>query len=157
MLFVYVPTSTPGVPLPASVLAVTASRQAKRAGLAIDGEATTRWSTGGPRAAGDWFRVSLGTPRAIRGVRLAAANPADLPPGLTVEGSPDGVRWEHLEVTVQRERRHRWGGFALLDDDETAVWLDFPPTALTALRMTLPAGDPVFDWSINELTVYGAE
>jgi hypothetical protein len=31
---------------------------------------------------------------------------------------------------------------------------DFTPVALRALRLTLTRGDPIFDWSIHELTVY---
>jgi hypothetical protein len=156
-LFVHAPLPAPGVPLPASALAVTASRHGKRAGLAVDGDLATRWATAAPRAAGDWFRVDLTAARVIRGMRLAVTNPADLPPGLAVEGSPDGVRWQPLTATFRLERRHRWGGFGLLDDGATAVRLDFPPATLTALRVVLPAGDPVFDWSIHELAVYGGE
>jgi hypothetical protein len=156
-LFVHAPASATGSAVTAGLLRVSASRQPKRAGRAVDGDPATRWATAGPRAAGDWFRVDLAATRSLRGVRLAVANPADLPSARVVEGSPDGVRWERLEVTMRRERRYRWGGFALLDDAATAVRVDFSPTTLAALRMTLPAGDPVFDWSINELTVYGGE
>ncbi len=154
-LFVHAPSPAPGAPLPAAALAVTASRHATRAGLAVDGDPATRWATAAPRAAGDWFRVDLRAARVVRGMRLAVANPADLPPDLTVEGSPDGVGWRRLAATLRPERRYRWGGFGLLDDGATAVRLDFPPATLAALRVVLPAGDPVFDWSIHELAVHG--
>jgi hypothetical protein len=88
-------------------------------------------------------------------VRLTVANPADLPPGLVVEGSPDGVRWDRLEPTLRREHRFRWGGFGLLDDGAIALRLEFPPATLSALRLALPAGDAVFDWSIHELALLG--
>jgi hypothetical protein len=136
---------------------VTASRHPKRAGLAVDGDPVTRWATAAPRAAGDWFRVDLAPARLLRGGRIAAANPADLPLDVAVEGSPDGVRWERLAATLRPERRYRWGGFGLLDDGAIALWLEFPPVTLAALRLTLPAGDVVFDWSIHELAVYGGE
>ena len=90
-------------------------------------------------------------------MRLAVANPADLPPGLVVEASPDGVRWERLAATLRPEHRYRWGGFGVLDDGVIALRLEFSPVIVSALRLVLPAGDPVFDWSINELAVYGAE
>src|SRR5262249_50802141 len=77
-LFVHAPASTPGVPVPAGLLGVSASRQPKQARLAVDGDPATRWATAGPRAAGDWFRVDLPAPRSLHGVRLAAGNPADL-------------------------------------------------------------------------------
>jgi F5/8 type C domain-containing protein len=156
-LFVHVPVSAPGSTIPTGTLGVTASRQPKRAGLAVDGDPATRWATAGPRAAGDWFRVDLPAARLLRGVRLAAANPADLPPGLLVEGSPDGVHWERLVATLRPEHRYRWGGFGVLDDGAIGLRLEFPPVTVSALRLVLPVGDPVFDWSINELAVYSGE
>jgi hypothetical protein len=156
-LFVHAPTAAPGVALPAAALVVTASRHGRRAGLAVDGDPATRWATAAPRVAGDWFRVDLGTARIVRGMRLTALNPADLPADLAVEGSPDGVRWHRLSATLRLERRYRWGGFGVLAEGATAARLDFPPVALTAVRVVLPAGDPVFDWSIHELAVYGGE
>jgi hypothetical protein len=156
-LFVHARSPAPGAPLPAATLTVTASRHGNRAGLAVDGDPVTRWATAAPRAAGDWFRVDLTAARVVRGMRLTVANPADLPPDLIVEGSPDSVDWRRLAATLRPERRYRWGGFGLLDDGATAVRLDFPPATLTALRVVLPAGDPVFDWSIHELAVYGGE
>jgi hypothetical protein len=113
------------------------------------------WATAGPRAAGDWFRVDLPAARRLHEVRLAADNPADLPPALVVEGSPDGVNWERLAATLRPEHRYRWGGFGVLDDGTVAVRLEFASAAMKALRLVLPAGDPVFDWSISELGVYG--
>jgi hypothetical protein len=153
-LFVHAPAAAPGAALPAAALAVTASRHGQRASLAVDGDPATRWATAAPRVAGDWFRVDLGTPRMVRGVRLAVVNPADLPSDLVVEGSPDGVRWQRLSATLRLERRYRWGGFGVLAESATAARLDFSPVALTAVRVVLPAGDPVFDWSIHELAVY---
>jgi hypothetical protein len=156
-LFVHAPASTLAPIFPVTAFRVTASRHPERASLATDGDPTTRWATARPRAAGDWFRVDLATPQRLRGLRLAVVNPADLPADLVVEGSPDGARWERLAVTLRPERRYRWGGFGLLDDGTLALRLEFPPIMVRALRLVLPAGDPVFDWSINELAVYGGE
>ena len=120
-LFVHAPAPAPGAPLPAAALAVTASRHAQRAGLAVDGDPATRWATAAPRAAGDWFRVDLraaardprraarrGEPRrpaagAGRGGltrrRGLAAAPGDAPAGAPL---PLG----RLRAS-QRRRRHR--------------------------------------------------
>jgi hypothetical protein len=74
---------------------------------------------------------------------------------MAVEGSADGTHWERLPATLRPERRYRWGGFGLLDDGLVAVRIDLLPGARGVLRVVLPRGDPVFDWSIHELTVYG--
>jgi hypothetical protein len=34
------------------------------------------------------------------------------------------------------------------------VRLDFPAATFRALRLTLTRGDPVYDWSVHELTVF---
>src|SRR5581483_6889558 len=147
----------PAVAAAAAAVVATASRHANRARLAVDGDPATRWATAAPRAAGDWFRVDLARPRRIRALRLASSNPADLPPALTLEASPDGASWIPVRAALHVERGARWGGFALLGDQATALRLEFAPVAARALRVALPAGDPVFDWSIHELTVYLAE
>jgi hypothetical protein len=67
------------------------------------------------------------------------------------------VRWERLDATGRSEHRYRWSGFGVLDDGAIALRLEFPAVTVKALRLVLPAGDPVFDWSISELAVYGGE
>jgi hypothetical protein len=154
-LFVHAPPPSPGPRVPAGEIRVTASRNPKAAGLAVDGDPATRWGTAGPRVPGDWFRIDLPVLRRLRGLRLAAANPADQPAAVIVESSLDGERWERLPVTLRPEHGYRWAGVGILDDDIAALALDFPPASVKALRLVLPAGDPQFDWSINELAVYG--
>jgi hypothetical protein len=154
-LFVHAPPPPAGARVPAGEVRVTASRNPKAAKLAADADPATRWATAGPRAPGDWFRIDLPGPRALRGLRLAAANPADQPPAVVVEGSLDGEHWELLPATLRPEHRYRWAGIGILDDGVIALALDVPPVNVKALRLVLPAGDPQFDWSINELAVYG--
>jgi hypothetical protein len=60
-----------------------------------------------------------------------------------------------LAAEVRTEGRLRWAGTALLRDGVEAVRLDFAPVVLQALRLVLTRGDPVFDWSIHELTLFG--
>lgn len=158
VLFAYAaPPPRPGPPLPRTTLTVSASRHPERAALAADGDPTTRWTTARPQAPGDWVGIDLGAPRAVRAVRLWTAHPTDSPRGLALEGSEDGVTWRPIPADLRTEGPLRWGGIALLHDGVEAVRLDFAPMRLRALRLTLTRGDPVFDWSIHELTVYAAE
>ena len=142
-------------PVPSAALSVTASRRPKAARLALDGGPATRWSTGRPQTAGDWYRITLDRLRPVSGVRLWTAAPMDAPRGLSVDGSEDGVTWRPLGARVRGERPFRWVGIGPLPagPGTDAVDVSFPPTPLTALRLTLTRGDPVFDWSIYELTV----
>jgi hypothetical protein len=151
------PPPGPGVPLPASAVRLSASREPARAALAADGDPATRWASAGPQAAGDWVRVDLDRPRRVRAVRLWTGYATDAPRALALEGSDDGVAWRPLAAAVSREGALRWGGIALLRDGAQGVRLDFPPTGVSALRLTLTRGDPVFDWSIHELVVLAAE
>jgi hypothetical protein len=93
----------------------------------------------------------------VRAARLWTASPTDSPRGVRLEGSADGVSWQPIPAEARSEGPQRWGGFAILRDGVQAVRLDFAPVTLSALRLTLTQGDPVFDWSIHELTVYAAE
>ena len=128
-LFAHAPVpGLPGTPLPRAALALTASRHPE-----------------------------VAPPRVVRAVRLWTANPTDAPRGLALEGSADGVTWQPIAAELRTDGRLRWGGIALLRDGVEGVRLDFAPAPLRALRLVLTRGDPVFDWSIHELTVYTAD
>ena len=156
-LFVAVPAPEPGTPLPASALTVTASRHPERAGLAVDGDAATRWSTAarGRPATGsastfgrrEWSGAS-GSLRAIRPICRPRSRSRARSTACAGRGS---------------RRRSGWctaiAGVA--SDSFTTVRAPFRSTSRRprspALRLVLPAGDPTFDWSIHELAVYGAD
>jgi hypothetical protein len=157
-LFTYAPPSPrPGVALPPGSLRLSASREPERARLAADGDPRTRWATAHPQTPGDWVRVDLGTPRTVGAVELFTANPTDAGRGLVLEGSDDGITWRPLTAALVTRAPLRWVGIGVLRDGVEAQRLEFPPARLTALRLTLTRGDPVFDWSIHELTVYARE
>jgi hypothetical protein len=157
-LFVHAPPARPpGRPLPARELDVSASRHPELAFRAVDGKRRTRWTTLGPRAAGDWFRVRLASPRRLQGVRLLARNPADLPPAVRVEVSTDGAAWRDVGATVHVERALRWGGIALLADAARGLRLEIEPVTARALRLVLPDGHPAAGWSIHELEIHATD
>jgi F5/8 type C domain len=158
-LFRYAPPlAAVGPAVPARSLRLTASPHPKAARLAVDGRPETRWSTGRPQAPGDWLRIDLPAPRRLAAVRLWSASPTDAPRDLAVEGSRDGVTWHRLGAEIRRERTLRWIGIGALraGDGVDAVDVAFPPAEIAALRLTLTRGDPVYDWSVHELTVYEA-
>jgi 4-amino-4-deoxy-L-arabinose transferase-like glycosyltransferase len=145
-------------PLPGRLLDVTASRNPRRAHRAVDGEDGTRWTTRGPRAAGDWFQVTLAAPRQLRGIRLVTRRPADVSESLRVEVAVDGATWRNAAATIRAERTLRWAGIALLADAAAAVQLDMePPITARALRVVLTEGSQTARWSIHELEVHAAD
>jgi hypothetical protein len=151
--------AAPSVPgggraLAPSAITLTASIHPEQGPLALDGKRETRWATGRPQAPGDWLRIDLRTPAPLRAVRVWTHTPLDWPRGIALEGSADGTAWQPLPARVSTEGGLRWGGIALLRNGVESVRLDFPATVLRALRLTLTRGDPVYDWSVHELTVY---
>ena len=63
-------------------------------GNALDGNLTTRWSTGGSQANGQWFQMDLGSANTFSNIVLNAINSAnDYPRGYQVYVSNDGVNW----------------------------------------------------------------
>jgi hypothetical protein len=148
------PAPSPGRPLAHTELAMTASVHPEWAALALDDKPDTRWATGRPQSPGDWLRVDLRAAARLVAVRVWTHTPLDWPRGIALEGSADGASWRPLPARLSTEGDLRWGGIALLRNGVEAVRLDFAPTVLRALRLTLTRGDPVYDWSVHELTVY---
>ena len=158
VLFVYAPPAAPpGTPIPASSLQVGVSRSRRVAGRAVDGNPGTRWTTARPQAPGDWLRVDFAGPRTIQAVRLWAIKRNEWPRGLQVEASAGGETWQPLTAELRGESAIRWGGITPLRSDLQALRLEFAPTTLRALRLTLTEGHWRYAWSVNELTVYAAD
>jgi hypothetical protein len=158
VLFVYAPPAAPpGTPITASGLQVVVSRSRRVAGRAVDGDPRTRWTTARPQAPGDWLRVDFAGPRAVQAVRLWAIKRNEWPRGLQLEASADGETWRPLTAELRGEGAIRWGGITPLRGDLQALRLEFAPTMLRALRLTLTQGHWRYAWSVNELTVHAAD
>jgi hypothetical protein len=68
---------------------------------ALDGNLATRWSTGAPQAAGQWFQVDLGAARTFQKIVLDASNsPNDYPRGYAVYVSDNGTDWSSLSAVA---------------------------------------------------------
>jgi HEAT repeat protein len=81
-------------------LKATASRDNNAANRALDGELSTRWSTGGSMKPGDWFVLDLGVETTVKGLTLDTRNSSnDYPRGYEVYVSFDGGSWGKPVVT----------------------------------------------------------
>jgi hypothetical protein len=64
---------------------------------AIDGDAATRWSSGGVQSPGQWFGVDLGALASLTEVRLdTLQSPTDAPVGYSLEVSTNGVDYRSV-------------------------------------------------------------
>lgn len=109
---------------------------------AIDGNASTRWSTGAAQANGQWFQVDMGTTQTFNTVVLdAAANTGDYPRGYQVQVSPDATNWTTVATGTGSTQ---------------AVLVQFPVQTARYLKIT-QTGAAGNWWSIAELNVYGEQ
>ncbi|MEK6813512.1 MAG: discoidin domain-containing protein [Nitrospirota bacterium] len=136
----------------------TASARREDAGNALDGDLRTRWGTGGPQAAGDWYQIDLGRERVLSGVKLDAGEfRRDFPRGYRVLLSSDGSRWKEVFRLSAYPGHFEWKGGKPTYALDGGTFAPFPPSEGRYMRveLTRPAGR--YDWSIAEITVFGAE
>ncbi len=75
----------------------TASLASADAGLAVDGDASTRWSSGAAQVPGQSLTVDLGRPALFRQVAIDSGdNLGDFAQGYRVEVSREGSRWRTI-------------------------------------------------------------
>jgi aryl-phospho-beta-D-glucosidase BglC (GH1 family) len=72
----------------------TASLNGSSADSVLDGDATTRWTTGIAQASGQWLQVNMGAPQTFDRIYIDAASYAnDVPAGWQVLVSNDATNW----------------------------------------------------------------
>jgi autotransporter-associated beta strand protein len=108
---------------------------------AIDGDITTRWSTGAAQATGQWFQVDMGSAKTFFRIVLdAGTSSGDYPQDYQVNVSNDGVNW---------------GSPVASGAGSAAVTtISFPSQTARYIRVT-QTGTSGGWWSIHEFNVYG--
>jgi hypothetical protein len=136
----------------------TASARREDAGNALDGDLRTRWGTGGPQAAGDWYQIDLGRERVLSGVKLDAGEfRRDFPRGYRVLLSSDGSRWKEVFSLPAYPGHFGWKGGKPVYALDGGSFAPFPPSEGRYVRVELTRPASRYDWSIAEMTVFGAE
>lgn len=136
-------------PVPSSMVSSKASSKEGDSDMAIDNDAKTRWGSGTPQNPTLWFELSLKTPRRIRSIEYNSGSwSTDIPKGLKITGSgPNGQ-----EVPLLSE--HGYRSILWYREPATASWrIYFEPVLLSRIRLSQTGIDPVFDWSIGELSI----
>ncbi|HXI72657.1 MAG TPA: carbohydrate-binding protein [Verrucomicrobiae bacterium] len=111
-------------------------------GNALDGNLTTRWSTGTSQVNGQWFQVDLGSANAFNKIVLNYVNSAnDYPRGYQVYVSNDGVTWG--------------GSIATGTGSSSITTITFVPQSARYIRILQTGSAPGTFWSIDEFNVFG--
>ena len=123
---------------------LTASHKPGDCSAAVDGNASTRYTTGASQAPGMWLQIELPQPTAISGVVLdAAQSPRDYPRGYKVELSADGQTWSKPVATGK-------GSGGITD-------IAFEPAKVAHIRITQTGSVNGLFWSIHELQILAAK
>jgi hypothetical protein len=134
---------------PEGLKAVTNAKTQETA-TAIDKDLKTRWGSGEPQNPSLWFEVSAVKPRMLRGFSLDMTGwESDFARGLSVVGTTPAGATAPL-LSEDQYRAIRW----LLPDAGRQFRVNFEPQSLTKLRFMQTGQDPIFDWSIAELTLW---
>ena len=111
-------------------------------GNALDGNLTTRWSTGTSQVNGQWFQVDMGLVSTFYKIVLNAINSAnDYPRGYQVYVSNDGINWG--------------GAIATGTGSSGTTTITFATQAARYIRIIQTGSAPGTFWSIDEFNVFG--
>ncbi len=131
---------------------VSANVNNHRMALALDGDPKTRWDSG-PQSGSEIVSIDLGSPRTVGALTMTiGGHLADFPRTLAIETSDDGREWAN-----------QWQGStavlayagAVRNPRETPLTFALPDVPARFLRLRQLGQDPVFYWTIVELTVFG--
>lgn len=139
-LNVYSPAAAPTA-LPRSGWTATGSSTAESPLNALDGVASTRWSSGAAQVNGQFYQVDMQSAKAFRQLTLdSTASAGDYPRGYQVFVSNDGVSW----------------GSAIASGTPTSsvVTITFAPQSARYIKVVQTGTVTPNWWSIHEFNVY---
>ncbi|HET8913316.1 MAG TPA: discoidin domain-containing protein [Ktedonobacteraceae bacterium] len=118
---------------------------------AIDGNTSTRWSSGEAQSPGLWFQVNMILPQHINAISLdAQLNTGDYPHAYLVFASLDGANWGESIASGDDNSQ----GNGAYTRDNQVINISFPSQLARFIRV-VDIGSAGNWWSINEFNVYG--
>jgi hypothetical protein len=109
---------------------------------AIDGNISSRWSTGANQVPGQWFAVDMGSTNILNAIVLdCGPSTGDYPRGYQVFLSKDGSNW---------------GTPVVAGSGAVVTTISFPAQAARYIRVTQTASASANWWSIAEFNAYGS-
>jgi F5/8 type C domain len=110
---------------------------------AIDGKASSRWSTSTRQQPGQFLQIDMLKNQRIDGIVLdSQGNPFDYPRGYTVHVSNDAVQWGEAIATGV--------------GTQAVTNIQFSARSARYIRIEQTGSDSNHWWSVHELTVYQA-
>lgn len=121
----------------------SASTKGAEAANAIDGDANTRWDTGGKQVPGQWFMVDLGKVQPVSAVVLDyEKSHDDGPRAYALAVSEDGAKWETVVESKDKAPQNQLE--ITLDKAVKARFIKIDQQGSTGGTF----------WSIHEISVY---
>ncbi len=141
--------STVGALIPSSSVQAVASSHPEAAPLAVDDNIDTRWGSAAPQRAGMSYKLIFSTPEKLAALKYSL--------GSWWHDYPRGLEGYVIDSSGQRREL-----FSRKDFDDIFYYLDHPREVVIQLPdisvkevdLVLAGEDPVFDWSIAELSFY---
>ncbi|GIG04213.1 discoidin domain-containing protein [Catellatospora coxensis] len=125
--------------VPLTGATATAEPAGENPAAAVDGDASTRWSSGAAQAPGQHLRIDLGAPAVFRRVAIdSGGNLGDYARGWRLSVSDDGLAWREIAAGAGT------GQLTLVD---------LPPTRARQLRIEATA-DAGNWWSVADVRLY---
>lgn|GEM_PF-748622 len=136
--------------LPSSVIDHVVADGLQQPAGAFDGDVATRWGTGRPQTPGQKFTLFLGRPVLLDGLRQSfGVWRSDLAKAMSIEATlADGTTKTLLSPVEYRGIRHLGFGEGSFD-------IRFDPVEIRSLTFMNLGSDPMLDWSIAELNLFG--
>jgi len=139
-----------GYQIPIQNLGVVASDGQLPARLAVDGDIKTRWGSGRAQRKGMTFRIDFDSPMKIQSVFYELAEwKHDYPRGLEAYLILDDGKREQVLSAEAYE--------ALASFCGDSIRFQITPRLANGIEFKLVDEDPVFDWSIAEITLFSDE
>ena len=140
------PTVEPGRMIPLRADQLRVSSRPEWAGRLIDGDAGSRWGSGSPQARGMYLEVAFVQPQRVSNIVIDQGFwPQDAAKSMLIEAEDaSGGRCVLFEGPVAE----------YLADSGGKLQVNFPARNVKSLRFIQQGSDPIFDWSVAELSLY---
>ena len=133
--------------IPRSAYSIDANFNADAAPLAVDGDPHTRWGSAHPQTPGMFVEISFSKPTVVGGIVMDTFGfDSDRAKKLEIRGYGE----DNHEILLFNQVDYKYAQYA--DDGALGFRFVFEPQLLTRIKLIQLGEDPVFDWSITELT-----